>query len=53
MRGTNVTDLGQLSSLLRDYEAEDDTADIWNFPISDQVVSPRMRRLNIKGHGVI
>ena len=52
LRGTNVTDLGQLPSLLRDYEAGD-TADIWNFPISDQVVSPRMRRLNIKGHGVI
>jgi len=52
LRGTNVTDLGQLPSLLRDYEAGD-TADIWNVPISDQVVSPRMRRLNIKGHGVI
>jgi thiamine pyrophosphate-dependent acetolactate synthase large subunit-like protein len=52
LRGTNVTDLGQLPSLLRDYEAGN-TADLWNFPISDQVVSPRMRRLNIKGHGVI
>ena len=47
-----MTDFGQLPSLLRDYEAGD-TADIWNFPISDQVVSPRMRRLNIKGHGVM
>ena len=33
LRGTNVTDLGQLPSLLRNYEAGD-TADIWNFPIS-------------------
>jgi acetolactate synthase-1/2/3 large subunit len=52
LRGTNVADLGQLPSLLRNYEA-DNTADIWNFPISDQVVSPRMRRLVIKGHGVV
>jgi acetolactate synthase-1/2/3 large subunit len=52
LRGTNVTDLGHLPSLLRNYEAGN-TADIWNFPISDQVVSPRMRRLVIKGHGVV
>jgi thiamine pyrophosphate-dependent acetolactate synthase large subunit-like protein len=52
LRGADITDLGQLPSLLRDYEASD-TAGIWNFPISDQVVSPRMRRVNVKGHGVI
>jgi acetolactate synthase-1/2/3 large subunit len=52
LRGTNVTDLGQFASLLRDYEAQGD-ADIWNIPISDQVTSPTMRRVKIKGHGVI
>lgn len=52
LRGTNVTDPNQFAALLRDYEAGD-SAEIWNVPISDQVVSPRMRRLNIKGHGVI
>jgi acetolactate synthase-1/2/3 large subunit len=52
LRGTNVTDLGQLASLLRDYEAQG-SAEIWNIPISDQVTSPTMRRIKIKGHGVI
>jgi thiamine pyrophosphate-dependent acetolactate synthase large subunit-like protein len=52
LRGTNVTDLGQLVSLLRNYESGD-TADVWNIPISDQVTSPTMRRVKIKGHGVI
>jgi hypothetical protein len=40
------------SPLLRDYETKD-TADIWNIPISDQVTSPTMRRVKLKGHGVI
>lgn len=52
LRGTNVTDLGQFASLLRDYEAQG-SAEIWNIPISDQVTSPTMRRVKIKGHGVI
>ena len=52
LRGTNVTDLGQLASLLRGYEAQG-FAEIWNIPISDQVTSPTMRRVKLKGHGVI
>ena len=52
LRGTNVTDLGQFAGLLRDYEAQG-SADIWNIPISDQVTSPTMRRLKVKGHGVM
>ena len=52
LRGTNVTDLGQLASLRHDYETAD-TAEVWNIPISDQVTSPTMRRVKIKGHGVI
>ena len=52
LRGTNVTDLGQLTALLHDYEAQGD-AEIWNIPISDQVTSPTMRKNKIKGHGVI
>ncbi len=52
LRGTNVTDLGRLAAMLRDYEMQD-SAEIWNVPISDQVTSPTMRRNKIKGHGVI
>lgn len=52
LRGTNITDLSQFASLLRDYEAQG-TADIWNIPISDQVTSPTMRRVKTKGHGVM
>ena len=52
LSGTNVTELGQLASLLRDYEAQD-SAEIWNIPISDQVTSLTMRRVKLKGHGVM
>jgi len=52
LRGSNITDLGQLAALLRDYEPQDD-AEIWNIPISDQVTSPTMRRVKIKGHGEV
>ena len=52
LRGAPISDLDQCASLLRAYEAQG-VAEIWNIPISDQVTSPRMRRLNIKGHGVI
>jgi acetolactate synthase-1/2/3 large subunit len=52
LRGATISSLDQFASLLRDYEAGD-AAEIWNIPISDQVISPRMRRVNIKGHGVI
>ncbi len=52
LRGTNVTTLDQFASLMRDYEPQG-TAEIWNIPISDQVTSPTMRRVKVKGHGVI
>ena len=52
LRGTNVADLGQFASLMRDYESQG-TTEIWNIPISDQVTSPSMRRVKLKGHGVI
>ena len=52
LRGTNVADLGQFASLTRDYEAQD-TMEIWNIPISDQVTSRSMRRVKLNGHGVI
>jgi len=52
LRGTTVTDLAQLESLMRDYDAQG-TAEIWNVPISDQITSPTMRRLRSKGHGVM
>jgi acetolactate synthase-1/2/3 large subunit len=52
LRGTNVTDLTQLTSLMRDHDAQGST-EIWNIPISDQVTSPSMRRQVKKGHGVM
>jgi thiamine pyrophosphate-dependent acetolactate synthase large subunit-like protein len=52
LRGTNVTDLGQLGALLKGYDGQD-VAEIWNIPISDQVTSPTMRRVKAKGHGVM
>jgi thiamine pyrophosphate-dependent acetolactate synthase large subunit-like protein len=52
IRGRDVSDLGELPGLLRDYESQG-TAEIWNIAISDQVTSPTMRRVKIKGHGVV
>jgi hypothetical protein len=37
---------------MKSHDAQD-TAEIWNIPISDQVTSPGMRRLKAKGHGVM
>jgi hypothetical protein len=36
----------------RAYESRS-AMEIWNIPISDQVTSPSMRRVKLKGHGVI
>jgi thiamine pyrophosphate-dependent acetolactate synthase large subunit-like protein len=44
LRGTIVSDLGQLPDLLKAYEAGDRT-ELWDFHISDQVMSPVMRKL--------
>jgi acetolactate synthase I/II/III large subunit len=52
LRGATVSNLDQFAALARDYDAQD-AAEIWNIPISDQVTSPRMRRLTVKGHGVV
>jgi acetolactate synthase I/II/III large subunit len=52
LRGSNVSDLGGFAAMLRDYDAQA-SAEIWNIPISDQVTSPTMRRIKIKGHGVV
>jgi hypothetical protein len=41
-----------LPALARDYEQQE-LSEIWNIPISDQVMSPRMRRVMARGHGVI
>lgn len=43
LRGANVADLGRFKTLMAGYEAND-TAEIWNVAVSDQVVSPRMKR---------
>jgi thiamine pyrophosphate-dependent acetolactate synthase large subunit-like protein len=50
LRGQNVTDASQFASLLNAYEAQD-TAEIWNIHVSDQVVSPNIRRQSSRGHG--
>jgi thiamine pyrophosphate-dependent acetolactate synthase large subunit-like protein len=52
LRGATIADLGQLAALMQSHDAQD-TAEIWNIPISDQVMSPSMRRLKAKGHGVM
>jgi acetolactate synthase-1/2/3 large subunit len=50
LRGANVTDVGQFEGLFRDYEAQD-KAEIWNIHVTDQVVSPNIRRQSTRGHG--
>jgi len=43
LRGAVVTDLAQVPALLDEFETGD-TAMIWDFQVSDQVMSPVMRR---------
>jgi acetolactate synthase I/II/III large subunit len=52
LRGATVTDVGQFKSLLKDFQAHD-TAEIWDIPISDKVMTPRMRAALNVGHGVV
>jgi acetolactate synthase I/II/III large subunit len=51
LRGTNVTDVGQLKPLFDGYQAQD-KAEVWNIHVSDKVVSPSTRRGISSGHGV-
>jgi acetolactate synthase-1/2/3 large subunit len=44
LRGATIGNLSHFSSLMDDYDAQG-TAEIWNIPISDQVMSPTMRRI--------
>lgn len=50
LRGTNVTELGQLQPLFEAYAAQD-KAEVWNIHISDKVVAPQTRRTVSRGHG--
>jgi thiamine pyrophosphate-dependent acetolactate synthase large subunit-like protein len=50
LRGTTVTDVGQFKTLFEAYEKQD-TAELWNIHVSDQVVNPGTRRLVASGHG--
>jgi acetolactate synthase-1/2/3 large subunit len=52
LRGTTVDDLDRFASLMKEHDAQG-TAEIWNIPVTDQVVSPSMRRVKLKGHGVM
>ena len=50
LRGTNVADVAQFKPLFDAYAAQD-TAEVWNIHVSDQVVSPSTRRGVGRGHG--
>ena len=50
LRGANVTDLSQFRPLFEAYRAQD-TAEVWNVHISDQVANPSVRRQVVRGHG--
>jgi acetolactate synthase-1/2/3 large subunit len=52
LRGATVTDVGQFKALFDEYKAGDE-AMVWDVPISDKVVTPRMRTTLHKGHGVM
>jgi thiamine pyrophosphate-dependent acetolactate synthase large subunit-like protein len=52
LRGATVTDLDQFETLFEDYKANDCAA-LWDIHISDQVITPRMRKQLRVGHGVI
>ena len=50
LRGTTVTDVSQFRALFDAYQAQD-TAEVWNVHISDQVMNPSTRRQLGRGHG--
>lgn len=52
LRGATVTEIGQFEKLFEGYQAND-TAEVWDIHISDQVITPRMRKQLRVGHGVI
>jgi acetolactate synthase-1/2/3 large subunit len=43
LAGHRVTDLGQIADLARAFE-DGETAALWDFHVSDQVMAPTMRR---------
>jgi thiamine pyrophosphate-dependent acetolactate synthase large subunit-like protein len=52
LRGATVSDVSQFKALFDEYKAGD-AAMVWDVPISDKVVTPRMRTTLQKGHGVM
>jgi acetolactate synthase-1/2/3 large subunit len=52
LRGATVTDVSEFKALFDEYKAGDG-AMVWDVPISDKVVTPRMRTTLQKGHGVM
>jgi acetolactate synthase-1/2/3 large subunit len=50
LRGATVTDASQFKLLFDAYQAQD-TAELWDIHVSDQVVSPSVRRGVGRGHG--
>jgi acetolactate synthase-1/2/3 large subunit len=49
LRGATIDVLNELEARFTDYHAQPE-AEIWNFPISDAVISPRMRKHTSKTH---
>ncbi len=52
LRGETITDVADFPRLFEEYKAGKQ-AMIWDVPISDKVVTPRMRTTLQKGHGVM
>jgi acetolactate synthase-1/2/3 large subunit len=52
LRGANITDVGQLGPLFDAYQAQD-KAEVWNFHVSDKVISPSTRRGTARGQGAM
>jgi acetolactate synthase-1/2/3 large subunit len=50
LAGVTVNDLAELPRLMEQY-LDSDLPTVWNMPISDQVVSPRMASNLVRGHG--
>lgn len=49
LRGSTITDLSVLPGLMADYSTQS-SSEIWNLHISENVVSPRMRKFNSRKH---
>jgi acetolactate synthase-1/2/3 large subunit len=49
LRGATINTLSELESRIAEYKMQS-TTEIWNFPISNEVISPRMRKHTTRSH---